>query len=231
MPFRGGYHDRSGGLRYVLVREASPSRRRSGRLSTRYRAGSRPVACNHLGVFIEIRPMAKLPSRWPGRVGLLVIALGFFLVATIALRGLKGGRWSTRMGSDRRSGHWDAVARGEAYLRQGRPDLAIQAVSHVRDEGRGAGEAMTVAGQGFLAFQDLQAARLALERALKLQPNQPRVAKLLATICLSTGDAARGLQYLAIAAHHEPTDIVTWEAARLSRVVQNSRKQLNEQDA
>jgi len=116
------------------------------------------------------------------------------------------------MGSDRRSGHWDAVARGEAYLRQGRPDLAIQAVSHVRDEGPGAGEAMTVAGRGFLAFQDLQAARMALERALKLQPNQPRVAKLLATICLSTGDAARGLQYLAIAAHHEPTDIGTWEA-------------------
>ena len=71
--------------------------------------------------------MLKFPSRWPGRVGLLVLALGFFLVATIALWGLKGGR-STRMGSDRRSGHWDAVARGEAYLRQGRPDLAIQAV-------------------------------------------------------------------------------------------------------
>ena len=46
--------------------------------------------------------------------------------------------------------HWAAVARGRDCLRQGRPDLALQAVNAVRDEAPGSGEAMTVAGLALL---------------------------------------------------------------------------------
>ena len=51
-----------------------------------------------------------------------------------------------RASGARASDHWVAVARGQAYLRQNRPDLALQAVFDIRDEGPGAGEAMTIAG-------------------------------------------------------------------------------------
>ena len=64
--------------------------------------------------------------------------------------------------------HWDAVARGRQFLNRGRPDLALQAVNAVRDEGPGSGEAMTVAGLALMRLGEFRGARLALERTLKL---------------------------------------------------------------
>src|SRR5947208_2013250 len=83
------------------------------------------------------------PSRL-GRRAVVLLAIGLVvlvgLVATVVLR-----PWSRPTPVPIR-GHWQAVLRGRAYLAQNRPDLALQAVSHVRDEGPGAGEAMCVAG-------------------------------------------------------------------------------------
>src|SRR5262249_54127323 len=66
-------------------------------------------------------------------------------VVAITVLALAWGAW---MWSRRPSvrGHWDEVNRGRAYLQQGRPDLALQAVFDVRDEAPGAGEAMSVMG-------------------------------------------------------------------------------------
>src|SRR4051794_18453225 len=66
------------------------------------------------------------------------------VVVGIVVLGL-GWSWHTRLGP-RASEHWEAVARGRTYLARNRPDLALQAVVDVKDEGPGAGEAMTVAG-------------------------------------------------------------------------------------
>ena len=46
------------------------------------------------------------------------------------------------------TGHWEAVARGQQHLDAGRPDLALKAVMHIRDDGPGAGEAMTIRRRG-----------------------------------------------------------------------------------
>src|SRR5579864_5604549 len=68
---------------------------------------------------------------------------------------------------NRAQGHWPAVNRGRAFLQQGRPDLAFQAVQEIRDEAPGAGEAMTVAGLALVQLKELKTARMALERAIR----------------------------------------------------------------
>src|SRR5690349_21791528 len=61
--------------------------------------------------------------------------------------------------AERSSGHWAAVSMGRAYLAQGQPHLALAAVEHVRDEGPGSGEAMTVAGLALLELKQPITAR------------------------------------------------------------------------
>ena len=100
---------------------------------------------------------------------------GFLAFATVGLPVLALG-WLWWQGPRQSSvrGHWAAVARGREALRRGRPDLAFQAVSEVRDEAPGSGEAMTVAGLALFRLGEYRGARLALERALKLQPESIR---------------------------------------------------------
>lgn len=111
-----------------------------------------------------------------------------------------------------RADHWEAVLLGRTYLKSGRPDLALQQVIEVRDEGPGAGEAMAVAGLALVELNQMKDARLALERALKLQPRQPRAAKVLAAVYLSQGDGTRGLHWLEHAAKLDPRDARPWMA-------------------
>ncbi|MDX2035315.1 MAG: tetratricopeptide repeat protein [Isosphaeraceae bacterium] len=107
-------------------------------------------------------------------------------------------------------GHWEAVARGRALLEQGRPDLALAAVSHIRDEASGAGEAMCVAGIALGKMDRFGPAKLALERAIRLQPRQPMATKVLAALHLSMGDSERGLECLRKAAELAPKDFRPW---------------------
>jgi tetratricopeptide (TPR) repeat protein len=107
-------------------------------------------------------------------------------------------------------GHWEAVAQGRMYLRQGRPDKAFEAVSAIRDEAPGAGEAMTVAGLALLQFREYRGARMALERALKLEPNQLDATKTLAQLNLMLGNGPRGVDLLREAARLDPRDAKVW---------------------
>jgi len=106
--------------------------------------------------------------------------------------------------------HWDAVALGRDYLRRGRPYLALQAVNEVRDEAPGSGEAMTVAGLALLRLGEYRGARLALERALKLQPNQFDAAATLAELYFGFGNGPRGIEVLQIAARLRPQEFRVW---------------------
>jgi tetratricopeptide (TPR) repeat protein len=108
--------------------------------------------------------------------------------------------------------HWPAVIRGRSLLQQGRPDLALLAVAHVRDERPGAGESMGVAGVALARLGDVRNARHALERALKLQPRQPLPVKTLAAVYLSLGETDRGLACLETAAQLAPKDPRPWTA-------------------
>jgi tetratricopeptide (TPR) repeat protein len=107
-------------------------------------------------------------------------------------------------------GHWKAVSRGRAYLEEGRPDLAFGAVQHIRDERPGAGEAMTVAGLALVQFREFTGARLTLERALSLQPNQLDAARALAELNLGLGNGPRGVELLQKVAELDPSDGQVW---------------------
>lgn len=106
--------------------------------------------------------------------------------------------------------HWGAVDRGRFYLESGRPDMALQAVIDVRDEAPGSGEAMTIAGLALLRMGDYRGARLALERALRLQPKQFDAAISLAQLNLALGNGERGVEVLQDAARLRPGEFRVW---------------------
>jgi tetratricopeptide (TPR) repeat protein len=152
----------------------------------------------------------KAPPR--RLVGLALGAVLLVIVATIFLLRARVGPSPKESQAD----HWDAVARGRAFLNQGRPDLAFEAVSSIRDEAPGAGEAMTIAGLVLAQYREYPGARLTLERALKLQPDQLDATKALASISLMLGNGIRGIELLEAAARLDPKDAVVW--SKMGRV-------------
>jgi tetratricopeptide (TPR) repeat protein len=108
--------------------------------------------------------------------------------------------------------HWDEVARARAYLNRGRPDLAFEAVSRIRDEAPGAAEGLTIAARAMLTYGNIAVARRSLERSLAIQPRQAEAARMLAAICLASGDGPRGITLLKQAAELEPSDFRPWYA-------------------
>jgi tetratricopeptide (TPR) repeat protein len=109
-----------------------------------------------------------------------------------------------------RQDHWEEVGRGRYYLQHRRPDLALKCVEMVRDQAPGSGEAMTVAGLALVQLRDYRSARLALERALKLRPDQVDATKALATLNLMLGNGVRGLELLRNATRLDPNDGKIW---------------------
>ena len=103
-----------------------------------------------------------------------------------------------------------ATARGRHYLQAGRPDLALEAVSQVRDESPEAGEAMAVAGLALARMGQYRAARMALERALKLRPDQFEAAVTLGELNLDLGNARARAQVLETAARLRPREFGVW---------------------
>jgi tetratricopeptide (TPR) repeat protein len=130
------------------------------------------------------------------------------LVALLGVLALIGWAWSRRRPRD----HWAEVAKARAFLERGRPDLAFQAVSGIRDEAPGAAEALALAARVLLMYGDTLTARRALERSLKLNPDQADAAKALAAIYLATGDGPRGVTLLERAARLDPRDFRPWYA-------------------
>src|SRR5262249_23683107 len=145
-------------------------------------------------------PQSKLSFFFSARTLLGFLTLGAASLAVLVLG------WSSWRSSRRSSDHWVAVARGRDYLRQGRPDLAFQSVFDVRDEAAGCGEAMAIAGLAMLEFGEYRGARLALERAIKLQPGQFDAALALAELNFALGNGRRGIEVLQIAARLRPRE-------------------------
>lgn len=137
--------------------------------------------------------------------------LGLIGGISLAIIGVAVSLWIVRHPSPP-GDHWEAVRRGRAFLDRGRPDLAFHAVSQIRDDAPGAGEAMTVAGQSLIALRQIPTARRTLERALKLQPRQADAAKMLAAIYLASGDGPNGVALLDRAASLDPLDFRPWLA-------------------
>ncbi len=69
---------------------------------------------------------------------------------------------------------------------------------------------MTVAGLALLRMGEYRGARLALERALKLQPNQFDAATTLAELNFGLGNGARGIEVLQMAARLRPQEVRVW---------------------
>ncbi len=148
---------------------------------------------------------------------------GFLACATVGLPILALG-WLWWQGPQQSPvrGHWAAVARGREALHRGRPDLAFQAVCGVTDEAAGSGEAMTVAGLALLRLGEYRGARLALERALKLQPDQFDAATTLAELSFGLGNASRGIELLQMAARLRPREVRVWLV--MGKVLERSRR-------
>jgi tetratricopeptide (TPR) repeat protein len=132
-------------------------------------------------------------------------------LGTVGIVGLlAGGLWWRVAQRVTVKDHWGAVTRGRAYLRYGRADLAIQAVHNVRDNAPGAGEAMEVAGLALIRSGEYRLARLALERALKLQPKQFDSAIALAELNFALGNGRRGIDLLQVAVRLRPREFRIW---------------------
>ena len=126
---------------------------------------------------------------------------------------LRSSCWDGYGGTDRMPHRLTDIGpqlRGRDALRRGRPDLALQVVNAARDDAHGAGEAMTVAGFALLRLGEYRGARLALERALQLQPNQFDAASALAELNFALGNGARGIELLELAARLRPKELRVW---------------------
>jgi tetratricopeptide (TPR) repeat protein len=144
---------------------------------------------------------------------LLVIAIGTLLIA-----GLGWVAWHRRRFPPVRD--WrQSVQQGRAYLQHGRPDLAFQTVSDARDEEVGSGEAVTVAAMALIRMGELRLARQALERALRLQPDQFEASVTLAELHVDLGNGWRGAELFEAAAHRRPREPRVWLA--LAKVLQD----------
>lgn len=140
-----------------------------------------------------------MDSRRP--IWLVLGTLGALIVVT---GGLAWGWswWLDRHPPD----HWAEVAQARQFLAQGRPDLAFQAVSGIRDEAPGAAEGLTLAAQALLTQGQVSLARKTLEHSLNIQPEQADAAKMLAAIYLATGDSQLAVDLLQRAARLDPDD-------------------------
>jgi tetratricopeptide (TPR) repeat protein len=153
------------------------------------------------------RPEPTAASR--RRAGPLIAAAAFALVLAWILSGICWRYFGTIAPvRDARA----AAERGRVYLQAGRPDLAFQAVAHIRDDQPGAGEATKVAGMALIKLREYRGARLALERAIKLQPDQHETLITLAELNLDLGNGHRGAELLEKAVRLRPDDYRIWLA-------------------
>jgi tetratricopeptide (TPR) repeat protein len=102
-----------------------------------------------------------------------------------------------------------AIAEGREHLQKHRPNLAIRAVSAIREGDPAEAEALEVKGLALATQDRVEEARRVLERAWRLRP-RPMVAKVLAAIYFSSSESGRGFQMLQAAARLDPSDFRPW---------------------
>jgi tetratricopeptide (TPR) repeat protein len=142
---------------------------------------------------------------WPRWVWTIPILA---MVAAISVGFLMAGHLSDE---PRRRAEADALARGHAYLEEGRFRRAILEVSRVREGSPSEAEALTIRGVAEASLEEVAAARLDLERAWKLCPNAA-AARVLAAIYFSANETDRGSQMLQSASRIDPSDFRPWHA-------------------
>jgi tetratricopeptide (TPR) repeat protein len=142
---------------------------------------------------------------------LLALGLAVLLAASLVWV-IRAGR-SSAAARDLRK----AIAQGRAHLRQGRPDLAFQAVSDARDDEPGAGEAVALAASALIRMGQLRVARMALERALRINPDQFEATVTAAELNVDFGNLARGIELFEAATRLRPRESRVWLA--LARVL------------
>lgn len=139
-------------------------------------------------------------------------------VLLVALAGWMGWIWwSDPRVRDLRQ----AVQQGRSYLRQGRPDLAFQVVCDARDDEPGADQAVTLAANALIQMGQLRIARLALERSLKLNPDQFEATVTLAELNADLGNGQRGADLFVAATRLRPQEVRVWLA--LAKVLEDLR--------
>ncbi|MGC8644598.1 MAG: tetratricopeptide repeat protein [Isosphaeraceae bacterium] len=153
------------------------------------------------------------PSGAGGPRRLAVVSIAALLVGLLAWASWL--LWSRRDIRDLR----ENVRRGRLYLRQGRPDLAFQAVCDARDDELGADQAVTLAATALIRMGKLRMARLALERSIRLNPRQFEAMVTLAELHADLGNGARSAWFFEAAARLRPRESRVWLA--LARVLKD----------
>ncbi len=103
------------------------------------------------------------------------------------------------------------LARGHAYLEQGRFRHAILAVSQIREGSSSEAEALTIRGLAESSLEEVAPARGTSSAPGTCSPNAA-AARVLAAIYLSANENERGLQMLLSASRIDPRDFRPWYA-------------------
>lgn len=107
----------------------------------------------------------------------------------------------------------EAIAQGQEYLKQGRPARALRVVADIPEGGPSGAGVLAVKGMALALLDRPEEAREPLEASLARDPAQPMVAKVLAAVCFSRSELARGLELLETAARLDPGDFRPWHGA------------------
>lgn len=154
--------------------------------------------------------------------------LAVLVFASLLIAGLGWTIWAGRSAQRARDVP-DIVAHARQYLRQGRPDLAFQQVHDVRDDEAGAGEAVAVAATALIRMGELRIARVALDRALRLDPSQFEATVTLAELNVDLGNGRRGVELFEAATRLRPGDDRVWMA--LGKVREDLAELIQAQEA
>jgi tetratricopeptide (TPR) repeat protein len=155
------------------------------------------------------------------------------LAAAVGLIGLAYGYYVLKARQGREREARAAVAGAQADLMRGQPDRALQAIARVPESGPWEADLLTVKGLAFAALDRPDAVRPILERSLKLNPNQPIAAKVLAAVYFTGEEADLGFALLEQAARLDPDDFRPWYAAgdillRLQNLPEDAAKAFRE---
>lgn len=135
----------------------------------------------------------------------------FLLCAVISSLIVLGSGFALRARRDREKIR-SALANGQDLLRRGHPARALEAVAQVPERGFWEPDLLTIKGLAFAALDRPEAVRPLLERSMKIDPNQPMAAKVLAAVYFATNEIDRGFAMLERSARLEPDDFRPWFA-------------------
>jgi tetratricopeptide (TPR) repeat protein len=118
-----------------------------------------------------------------------------------------------RVRSERERAARAAITQAQNDLKLGRPARALKSIARVPEQGPWEAELLTVKGLAFASLGRPDAVRPLLERSLKIDPNQPMAAKVLAAVYFTANESDRGFAMLEKAAGLDGDDFRPWFAA------------------